>query len=298
MDDPDLTSSSGTFRFSYKTYWDHIQGVFSEPNGIVGFAFATFGSLWTVFEGYASTLSPSPNRLIPYVAFLFVSVMAAVGWRVYHYLRECPEGLESLPANSYRIAHLQRSMWEFHFAKSLLAVLLGPIDREARDLADGKVFVPAESPQNFRAYHAWLSSRPTNLIEMVEVAKRLLVQDFPRAIQSTEEKAADPKLILDVCVAIQRVYAEAVAFERASRSLLPPERCERLHELQQGWSEPVRDATHQLFEILQSICDVDPNADSQLSFTIEFGELPQVDDFCDELSRLESQLPAILSEEW
>lgn len=298
MNDDELTTTNATFAFSYKTAWDHFVAILSGPVQIIAITAGCFGSIWTIYEASVSSLKLTPNRLIPYLSFLAISIAVSMAWRIYHYVNACPDGLQIVSNTGRRIAHLQRPLWEFRFAKSVLAQLLGPIDRECRDLLDGKVFVLAERPRDFRKYYSWLAGRPDNMLRMLEIAKQLMLIDFPKALTSTEDKTACPKKILDVSFAIQRVYQEAVNYERSSLAILPPEECERLHQLQVGWSQPIRDAILQLFDFLQQICDVDYRKDSHLKYTIDFGECQNVDEYCNELDRLETKLPQVMESEW
>ncbi len=298
MNNDELTTTSATFVISYKSAWDHFVAILSAPIQIIAIAAGCFGSIWTIYEASVSSLKLEPNRLIPYLSFLAISIAVSMAWRIYHYVNACPEGLEVVSNTARRIAHLQRPRWEFRFAKSVLAQLLGPIDRECRDLLDGKVFVLGQHPRDFREYCSWLAGRHDNMLRMLEIAKQLMLVDFPHALASTEHKKASPKEILDVSFAIQRVYQEAVNYERSSLAILPPEECDMLHQLQVGWSQPIRDAILQLFDFLQRICDVDYRKDSHLEYTIDFGECANVDKYCNELDRLEAKLPEIMAGEW
>jgi len=61
------------------------------------------------------------------------------------------------------------------------------------------------------------------------------------------------KEILDVSIAIQRLYQGALDFERSSFGIFPPEDFKIVHQLQVGWSQPIQDAIVQLFDFLQQI---------------------------------------------
>lgn len=297
MNDDELTTNV-TFVFSYKTVWEHFVGIFSAPVQIIAIAAGCFGSIWTIYEATIASFTLTPNRLIQYLSFLAISIAISMAWRIYHYVNACPDGLEKVSHTARRIAHLQRPLWEFRFAKSVLAELLGPIDGECRNLLDGKVFVLAERRRDVREYYCWLAGRPENMLRMCGIARELIVIDFPKALASTKVKTACPKKILDVSLAIQRVYKEALNYERSSLAILPPEGFERLHKLQVGWSQPIRDAIVQLFDFLQQICDLDYRRDSRIAYTIDFGECPNVDEYCHELDLLGAKLPQIIENEW
>ena len=100
---------------------------------------------------------------------------------------------------------------------------------------------------------------------MVEIAQRLILSDLPHAMISTETKAADPLKILDSAIAIQRLFEAAVDYERAVYCIKPPNACKRLHELQIGQTEPIRQAILQFFQHLQVICDLPRDAKTDLN---------------------------------
>lgn len=225
-----------------------------------------------------------------------LSVLVAFGWEVSEYLQSCPDGLENTSPRAQRIAHLQRTKWEFELAKILLAQRLGPIDREYTDLLNNATFVSSERPEDLRAYLRWIGSRHDNLFKMLEVAQQLMLRKLPLALVSTKDKAACPKAILSAVESLVIFYRDTVEFERQSRTVLPPPPFRRLHELQFGWTQPIRDAVLQLFQLMQQICDVDADTNVQIAFTITFPEPPRVNEFCAELNSLETQLPEILAD--
>ena len=144
----DVVTSTSTFTFNYKSSWEHICSVFARPLQIIGTFVGIFGAFWMLYEASVSSLELSPNRFFPYLAFLGISVVAALGVRVYQYVNEIPDGLESVNRTAQRIAQLRRPLWEFRFAKSVLAEKLSPIDNECSDLLNGNVFVHASQPND------------------------------------------------------------------------------------------------------------------------------------------------------
>lgn len=291
------STHSGVFQFSYKTWWDHVRGVFSQPLRLLAVTVAVFGTLWTIGEASIQFLELNPRGWTSYFILCGFSLVAGLTWQVYRYINICPDGLEATSRRARRIAHLQRPKWEFAFAKILLAERVGPIDRECSDLLSGNVFVYATKPRDFMEYFRWLQSRTDNLLRMLEVAKFLLLQELPSAMRSTAEQHASPERLLAAVESIERFYRETVEFERSSHAIIPPEDWRKLHNLQVGWAEPIRDAVLQMFRFLQQMTELDPTKESNVQFTIEFKESPHVDEYCNELSRLQSRLPE-LPENW
>ncbi|QDU51202.1 hypothetical protein [Gimesia panareensis] len=297
LDNP-ISNTTATFAFSYKTIWDHAKGFFSRPLPLLTFASASFGGFWSIYEASVSSLDLDANRPVAYAWILAFSVISSGVARLWAYVNTIPDGLEELLPHARRIAHLQQTKWEFRFAKSVLAYLISPIDREWQDIRNDNVYVVASRPRDFRSYFQWLAGRPDNCFRMLKVAKKTMLLELPQALISTEETPADPKRILDRIQTIVNLYRESVAFEKASLAIIPPDEMATVHKLQIGWAEPIRDAVHQLFELLQDVCDVDPNTDSNLKFTITFEVPPNIDDYYSELDRVKVLLPQIMENEW
>lgn len=292
------TSTTVTFSFSYKSLWEHSIGVLSRPLALVTFASASFGGLWSIFEASVGSLDVQANRPVAYAWIIAIAAASSIIARIWTYVNACPDGLEHLSPRARRIAHLQGTKWEFRFAKSVLAQLISPVDREWQDIRNENVYIVATPPRDLRTYFQWLTGRPENMYRMLRVAKKTMLLDFPRSLTSTTAERADPKRILDSLETITHLYRESVAFEKDSLAIIPPEEFATVHELQIGWSEPIRDAVHQLFEFLQIVCDADPATDTNLAFEITFEGPPNVDEFCGELDRVERLLPQLMEGEW
>ncbi|NQT20907.1 MAG: hypothetical protein HQ592_14465 [Planctomycetes bacterium] len=286
----------GVFHFSHKTWWHHVRGVFGRPLELLGAITAIFGTLWTVGEASIQLLEFNPRGWYSYLALFASSLFGAIAWQVYRYVNLCPPGLEGTSRKARRIAHLQRPKWEFALAKALLAERVAPIDRECGDLLDGNVFVLATKPRDFMDYFRWLQSRTDNLSRMLEAAKFLLLHQLPSSMQSSAESHALPDRILAAVDAVARFYRETVEFERSSHAIIPPDDFVKLHRLQLGWAEPIRGGVLQMFRFLHRMCELDPDKEETVQFTIEFKEPPNVDEYCAELGRLESRLPEILDD--
>jgi len=296
-EDDQVQYSSGTFSFTCKTAADHLRGFFARPIAAIATFAAVFGGFWTIYEATISSIGIAPNRLLPYLGFVTISLGVAILVRGYQYINEIPDGLENVNKSARRIAHLQRPRWEFRFAKSVLAEKLGPIDRECQDLLNGNVFVYARKPTNVQEYVETVSERPTNLINLLGIATRVVIHDFTAAIKSTEDQPASPKSIVESVETIARLYRDTVEMERLTHSIHPPDGLEKLHELQIGWAEPIRSGIHQLFEFLQKICDLEirKNHTSNLQFTVVFEVPENLEPFMDEMNRLEPLLPQIIA---
>jgi len=285
----------GEFAFSYKSCWEHVRDFLCRPIPILAAAVASFGVLWTFGEASIQFTEANPRGWLSYGILIAASVLASFVWNGCLYIRRVPEGFENVSASAQRIAHLQRPLWEFQLAKSLLAQKLAPFESELRDMEAGREFVMAEKPDSLQAYMHWAGTRPDNLFNMLDVAKQLLLNDFPASLQSTPGTPADPKQILSSVNTLGRFYGETVAFERTSRAVMPSEDLKELHKLQYGWSDEIRIGVRQLFQFLQLMCDCNPDGDNHIKFEIAIEESDRVAEFCDMLSGLEDRIPLLAS---
>lgn len=282
----ELPTFRGEFAFSYRSFRSHLREYFSRPLPIVACAVAVFGVLWTIGEATIQFTDANPRGFTSYLVLIGASVVASLVWAIYQYVHHVPDGFENAAPSAQRIAHLQRPLWEFRLAKSLLAQRLAPFERELQDMQSGRYFVIADKPESLHAYMRWAGTRTENLFSMLEVAHELILNDFPASLQSTENEPADPKKILNAVERLARFYSETAVFERSSRAVMPSDDLKDLHRLQCGWSDPIRDGVRQLFQFLQRMCECDPHGDNHIKFEIVFDEPENVPRYCDELDRL------------
>lgn len=289
VEDDSKHQYTGVHGFTYQPISAHLYDFFSHPWPIVLLATVTFGVLWTFTEA-AIGLGGGPQGWISYTRLLVASVCFSLIVNGYRYYYMIPEGLEGIVSpTAAHIAHRRRPAWQYHFAKAVLAEKLGPIDRELRDLKDGRAFVVAEKPATFEDYWRWSSVRIKNLERMSKVAMQLIVHDFPAMLVSTEDKPVDLKTIVDEIGSLKNFYREIANFERTCRAILTSDELRQLHQYQLDWSDPIRDAIHKLFVFLQQVCDFNSQTDTSITFAITLDEPANVALFIAELARLEPQ---------
>lgn len=279
---------AGRHQFAHIPLWRHALGVLASPLWITAFALTTFGTLWTITEATTYFLPVNTRGARSYAALVAASLLLTSAWAVKRYLDQCPRGLESCNQFAQRIAHLQRPKWECRFAQSLLAERVAPIDLECAEILAKRVYIPSTRIRSGKEYHQWLLDRLANLNTMSEVGMRLLLQAFPAAVFSGPSDESNPEEILKVIDSIARFYRGVVDFEKQSLATIPPDSFAHIHELQMGWSKPIRDAAIQLFEFMQRIRDLDYNASSHIQYTIEFGDIPNIDSFNSAMAEIEN----------
>lgn len=272
--------------FTRKSVWDHVLGVLSRWHTLLLTALGIFGVIWTMFEAPAYLLESDLSDSRFYVGALLASVFGAIVWTIREYTHDCPPGFEHESLGARRIAQLQRTRWEHRLAAQLLQDVLTDLDDELAALSEGRVFVPIESAPDFRQYISWAGLGPSSVLRMVDVGQKLLVLDLPSALGAANSPSK-PREIRATVYRIRDLYAETVAFERGRRAVKPPDGAERLHELQLGWTDPVREGVRQMFEYFERVRELPLKGDQQLTFTMTMGEFASSGAFCEELDRLE-----------
>lgn len=284
---------TAVIRYSYKRWRDHLRGVFSHPLRMLAIALSVFATVWGMYQAVDYYYALDWKNPHVYTGLCVAALVSAIIWEIRAYLKECPKGLESIPPSISKVAHLQRTKWEFEFAKRLLALRIGPIDSEYQGIVNETIYVAGHSLPSLKHYIDWMKDRPENLFQMIEVVKQVLFDEYIKALVSTEEKHASPTKILAATEKLERLYRETVEFERQRRATIPPEQLKRLHALQAGWSQPIRTGIEQLFQFLQKICDADVEGDTHLDYVIEFGESPNINEFGAEIDRLQQDHPEL-----
>jgi len=285
----DLASSETHMRFSYKSPFEHLACMLGQRKSLLallGWAVAVFGVIMTALGAAAYFLDASLSGWIPFATVVVLAVPVAFARSVHSYVNACPAGLEGESTASRRIAQIQRPKWEFRLARQLLEERLRQLDVELENLLHGRVFVPVERQLDAQDYIDWVQIRPGNAMRLAEVAKQLLVTDFPASLASTEMRPADPVRIVEIAELIQGLYSDTVRFERGSRTVEPPASLKTLHGFQMGWTDPIRGGVRQMFQFLDTVLAVDPKTNQEISFTITFEEPATIQEFNDELDRL------------
>ena len=285
----DEYQTSVVAHFTYKGMMDHARALATHWRFFVLTAIGIYGALWTVFEAPAFLAGANLRNRGFYLSTFVVAVVGAFVWTIRNYVRDCPPGFEHESRAAQRIAQVQRPRWEHRLAGQLLTDIMLDLDDELQALSQGRVFVPVERRPDFAEYVEWAALAPDNLLRMVDVAQRLLILDLPTALASDDE-AGKPHAIRTVVYRIRDLYRETVAFERSRRAVAAPEGAERLHELQLGWTDPVRDAVRQMFDFFDRILALEKTDNQTVAFTVVIGEPPNVDAFCKELDRISGSL--------
>lgn len=253
----------------------------------LGSTLGVFGVLWTLSEATYYYLRIDLAGSKPYIGTALLSLLAALVYTGYRYAHTVPEGFESENRMIQRLAHLKRPRWEYKLALCLLRDRLSSTDRKLSELLAGQCYVPISRKLEFSEYMKWLMTRPTNLLRMLAVAKKLLVFDLPNAMMATDDSEACPQHILQSVDRIDKFYHQIYEFELDGFSIEPPAGFEKIHQIQNGWTQVIRGGVHQLFEFLQQVLDVDlKKANTLIAFTITIEAPTGLREFEEELGRL------------
>jgi len=293
----DMCSSATHAAFHYKALAEHVRSCITHWKTTVVTAIASFGVFWGFAEASSFFLNLDIRNRTYWIILISLSIFCAMVNTVRSYLSDCPECLKRESRAVQKIAHLQRPKWEYHMAKYLLEDRLHALDQELSDILAARMYVPIRERLSTREYIRWAQVRPDNVLRMVEVAKHLIIHEFPKAVFSRKDAPADPASIVNVVDQIRNLYDQSLTFERENREIAPPAELQSLHSLQAGWTMPIRDSFKQLLGFLDQVIGLSPTEDSRVKFTVELAELPNADDFCQECNRLTPVIEQLLMEE-
>lgn len=252
-----------------------------------GSTFGVFGMLWTLSDATSSSLKIDLTGSKPYIGMALLSLMAALVSTGYRYVHITPKGFESESRMIQKLAHLKRPRWEYKLGLSLLQDRLSPTDRKLSELLAGRYYVPISRKPENHEYMKWLMMRPANLLRMVEVAKTLLIFDLPKAMMATGNSEVCPQQILQSVERINQFYHQTYEFELDGFSIEPPEGFKKIHQIQSGWTQVIREGVHQMFDFLQQVIDANLKKKTALiAFTITIEAPIGLREFEEELGRL------------
>lgn len=223
----------------------------------------------------------------PYIGMALLSLMAALVYTGRRYVHTVPEGFEPESRMIQRLAHLKRPRWEYRLGLNLLRDRLSSTDQKLSELLAGRRHVPISRKLEPSEYMKWLTIRPANLLRMVAVAKALLVFDLPNAMMARDNSEVYPQQILQSVERIDQFYLQIYEFELEGFSIEPPEGFEKIHQIQNGWTQVIREGVHQMFDFLQQVLDADlKKKNALIAFTITIEAPTRLKEFEEELDRL------------
>ena len=273
-----------------KRWYRHLLSSITPPWSLFASGFGVFVTFWTIIEATAFFDEQSGNRIQQWDFYLYlatISLLIGYGLVFWKYWRGCPSPAERFPRTAQVVSRRQQLGWEYQLAQLFFVHRIVPLNAYLNDLFEGTAFVAqvvCETQDEF-CEHASLHFR--NLEKMGITAKRVF-SVFLRAFEG--KISADERIRQsDEAVAkIERLYRDTIEFEVGLRKIAPQDGFERLHELQLGWSQPIRDAFQELLIFLQKARDAFATEEENLeiSHKVELQPPDSLDEFTKELARL------------
>ena len=272
-DHEDDIANEVTATFQYNRWHSHfLPAIKLKWKTLAVVAMAMFGALWTMAEATSYFLREDLAGETPYwligIFSLLLGMLIAGG----EYLRSTPEGFEGESRAVQWLVHMKPKRWEARLTQNLLANRITPIDRSLDYLNRGLIWVELIGQPEDQEYIEWLKLRPENFLRMIEVGKKLLVMELPQAAFVNPEGFADPIEIRAVCDSIGNLYSEAYEYQARTRSIEPPQYFARVHEIQEGWPEVIREGISQMRDNLSLLADLPMKAKTAPSLTCTFRE--------------------------
>jgi hypothetical protein len=287
--DDDIVKNHGPRSLTYMSWHEHTKDFFLfQWKSILVYWIGIFGAFWGLIEAL-SFFYPTFNLSNIFILSIGLGIgfLGALFRCIHVYRNSVPSGLELESANAHKIAFSRKHYWEYALAFELVKSRIQKIDRNLEDVICNRTHIKITKTMSVDQYIDWLQTRPENLVRIVAVAKQLLIFDLIEAIHADESNEVDYPNLIRVVDLIRDVYQSAYEFEVEGRKIKIPEGFEVVHEIQAGWVSVIRDGFHQMLDILQSVATREKGDLSPLDKTIVFEEPPRIDEFGDELDKIE-----------
>jgi hypothetical protein len=218
-----------------------------------------------------------------------ISLILGVAKSITAYLNGNPQGLEEDSKVTHRVVILKKPFWEYKLASLLLHDRLNKIDARLEGLLSGKASVQITKSLSLEEYISWLKLRPTNLLNMVTVAKNLLIFELSSSIGGEKTGSLEIRGLVKLSDQIKNLYEAAYLFEIEGKQIDIPEGFNVIHEIQSAWVVVIRDGINQMFEVLDQISKRTAKDVHPINANIVFEEPPRIKEFEEELERLSDQ---------
>ena len=259
---------------------------------------AVFGVVWTFVESSNFFLNIDLSGVYFYSVLGLISLISATAHATLSYLNTSPVEIENLPKKIQRIAIFKKPFWEYRFTHALLKEKLSKIDERLSGVLNGQVYIEITRKPKIQDYLEWIQLRPTNLLNMVDIAKHLLVYELPSAIAKTKDSEISIEKLIGCIERIKDVYQQTCDYEINGRRIEPPDGLKKIHNLQNGWSKVIRDGIVQILKFLEDVSNLDrKKLKKPIEFTIIFNEAEGIKEFEFEMQKLDKSLPGLLLKE-
>lgn len=253
-------------------------------------ALAVLGCLWMIVELGSYFLGWHLEGLTLLGLLLGASLAASILATVSAYRQHCPVRFENESAKARKIAHLQPARWEAGLVKEMLLSRLPTIRSRYNALEKNEIFVGLSTPiVDIQQYVIWSQARFDDIKAILRVYKNIVFGKLMPSVLAGDRPASADSIKESVDAVIE-LYSRIVDFEYSAVAVRPPEILKRAHELQLGWTSPIRDAIEELVDLMQAIEGIDlRSSDPVLRYNFVIESLPRMDEFNAEMDRLASQ---------
>lgn len=283
--------AEGTANLSFMRFHDHILLCFQKHWLTFLLTFITvFGISWTVVESLSYLLQLNLSSLYILIGCILISILIGVIKTASSYRNAIPGGLEKESKSIHNVVIGKKPFWEFKLASLLLHDRLDQIDKKLENLLSGKVHIKVEKSFSIEEYSNWLTLRPHNLLDIVAVAKKLLIFELSICIGGQKTGKFEIQELINVVNQIRDLYEEAYEFEIESYKVNIPDEFKKIHEIQTGWVSVIRDSFRQMLNNIDIISNRSFKDKTPVNASIIFEEPPRYIEFEKELERLENEL--------
>lgn len=287
-----IVENKASMTLTYMPLHEHVRDFFLSQWVSILIHFLGFLSAYCALIEAFDFFYPKQNLSNSYTFTIGLGVASfgAIIKCIHIYRNTAPNDLMHESTKIKKIAFSKKPYWEYAIAYELIKSRIQNIDRKLEDLISSRVHIKIQKIMTRSQYIEWLQLRPSNLTGIIHVAKQLLIFDLIDAIHADESKEVDYKNLIRIVDLIKNLYESAYNFEVEGREIQIPDGFEVIHEIQADWIMVVREGFHQMLDILQTVAARKKGDFSPLSETIVFRALPRLDDFCNEIKRIELNL--------
>jgi hypothetical protein len=296
---PDIISNPFSTNIEYISIGEHILKIFqSKWKKFILTFIAVFGAIWTLVNSGSYFLKIDLSGQYFFISLGLISFLSATINSTISYFKTPPSGLEELPYSIQRIVILRRPFWEYEFAYTLLELKLSEVDFHLTGVLSGNVFIEMTTKPKFTEYFKWIQLRPTNILNMVDVALKLLVYELPSSLKQNKDCKISFQNIIVCIERIKDLYQKACEYEIEGRKIKPPEACRQIHEIQSEWSQEIRNGIKKMLELLYMLSRMSKNdLKNPIDFNIKLDKPKGIKEFEIEIQKLNSKLPDLILNE-
>lgn len=280
--------NKGSRSLTYMPWHEHIKDFFlSQWKTILIYWIGLFGIFWGIIEALSFFIQKiSFSNMYVLFGSLLICFVGSFFRCIHVYLNTVPEGLIGEASRVHKIAFSKKHFWEYALAYELTKSRIEKIDQDLDDVVNNRVYVKVTKTMDVEQYMQWMQTRPENFLRIVDVAKQLLIFDLINAAHADTDDNVDYHNLIRVIELTKDAYRSTYDFEIEGREINIPEGFELVHEIQCEWVSVIRDAFHQMLEILKSTGNRAKSDFSPLEKTIVFESPPRIDEFTKELDRI------------